>query len=105
MARPEWRLSESAKSDLLEIAIYTVEMWGEAQGDAYIEALYAHLDRLCDFPLQAPTARDIAGDDLRISRYRSHSIFFTVANNTLTILRILHTAQDPDAAFQPPPTP
>lgn len=103
MERPEWVLSDTAKADLLDIAVYTVETWGEAQGDVYIEGLYEHLDRLCDFPRKGQVV-DEAALNFRTTRYRSHTIFYQWVDQTLTIIRILHTAQDPDAAF-PPPSP
>ena len=103
MAQPSWTLTEKAKRDLQHIAVYTVEAWGLAQGDDYIEGLYALLDRLSELPRMGQAAEELPGA-LRTIRYRSHILFYDIEDQGIRVIRILHTSQNPDAAFPHPDT-
>lgn len=79
----------------------TRESWGEAQADAYITGLHAHLRKLT--PIRALwrklPARLVNPPDLQIeawfSRYERHIIIFRVlSDERIGIISILHERMD-----------
>ena len=79
----------------------TVDTWGEAQAEAYIRGLHAHLQRLCDNHLlwrRLPQRLAVPGDIMReayFSRYEHHYLFFRkLDNGELGVMRILHERMD-----------
>lgn len=47
---PEYRLTPSAKSDLIEIWNYTAETWGEQQAEKYLQDIEDTLNELAANP-------------------------------------------------------
>ncbi|MBU0464031.1 MAG: type II toxin-antitoxin system RelE/ParE family toxin, partial [Proteobacteria bacterium] len=47
---PNYRLTPAAKSDLLEIWNYTVEIWGEKQAEKYLLDIEVKLEQLAVNP-------------------------------------------------------
>ncbi len=79
----------------------TSSAWSEAQADAYIRGLHAHLERLCDNRLlwRRLPERLAAPPDIRreayFSHYERHYIFFReLDNGDLGIMSILHERMD-----------
>lgn len=75
----------------------TLDEWGQAQAEAYLRGLHAHLQRLCDNRLigrRLPQKMAVPADVKRsayFSRYEHHSVFFRELNNgDLGVMSILH---------------
>ena len=47
---PGFRLLRRARADVLDIANYTADRWGEQQAERYIGELFAGFQKLVDFP-------------------------------------------------------
>ena len=45
-----YKLSKQAERDLIAIWDYTIEQWGEAQADSYLQAMQAAIRLLVDNP-------------------------------------------------------
>ena len=79
----------------------TAETWGEAQADAYIRGLHAHLQCLCESRLiwrRLPQKMAVPADVKReayFSRYEHHYVFFReLGNGDLGVTSILHERMD-----------
>lgn len=86
---PVYRLSRLARLDLLEIADYTVDTWGEAQAQHYLDGIANCLDTLQEKPLMGRPCDAIRTGYRRIE-YKKHAIFYRVEDGDLFISRILH---------------
>ncbi len=100
----EVELSDQARADLTEIFTYTRETWSVRQATHYLDALDTCWQTLAENPGIGRDRGDLRANLLSYPTER-HISYFEVVGNTLTIVRILHTSQDPDAAFPLPPTP
>ena len=85
---PDYRLSESAKEDLIGIATYGDEHFGVAQSDRYRDLLKQRFSVLADHPTLYP-----AVDHIRSGYRRSvcgvHSIYYRIEGDGVEIMRIL----------------
>lgn len=96
---PEYVLTHSAESDLIEIARYTRREWGERQRDKYIRELFDLFAAIAADPHLSHN-RDRIRPDLKSRRHtKTHTVYFRVEGDTVQILRVLHVRQDVNAAF------
>jgi len=91
---PVYRLSRLARLDLLEIADYTVDTWGEAQAQRYLDGLANCLDALLKNPLVGRPCEAIR-EGYRRFEFKRHVIFFRIEDGDLFISRILHQSMLP----------
>ncbi len=93
----EYRLSQSAKNDLIAIAQYGDERFGVAQSDRYRDQLKQRFSVLAEQPQLYP-----AVDHIRAGYHRSvcgaHSIYYRIQAQSVEIMRILKH-QDLSKAF------
>ena len=89
----EYRLTERARVDLIDIYDYTEGRFGAYQADAYYAGLMRSLGLLADFPLIGQTADNLSAG-LRRFRFQSHLIFYTVQPDHVEIRAIIHGSQD-----------
>ncbi|MGJ3232075.1 MAG: type II toxin-antitoxin system RelE/ParE family toxin [Oceanicaulis sp.] len=89
----DWTLSAAAIRDLQEIAYFTGANWGVSQSDAYLEALYAAIYRMAEYP-ELGVSRDPIAPGLRMAPVRSHRLYFRREGAGVVIVRVLHGAQD-----------
>lgn len=88
------RLSKAAQTDLREIYLRGVELFGGAQADQYIEGLLAALDLLEAYP-RLGQAEDELGPTARRHAYRSHVILYrTEGGEDVRVQRIRHGRED-----------
>ncbi|MBC8286894.1 MAG: type II toxin-antitoxin system RelE/ParE family toxin [Nitrospinae bacterium] len=84
----DYRLSQSAKEDLIGIAQYGDDHYGVEQSDRYRDRLKQRFLVLADQPMLYP-----AVDHIRIGYRRSicgaHSIYYRIEGDTVEIMRIL----------------
>jgi len=87
--------SALARSDLIEIASYTLRTWGEGQADRYLNAL----DDCCTLLLRRSMLGrpcDILASGLRRIEQGQHVIFYCLQPSGVLIVRILHCSMIPE---------
>ncbi len=86
-------LTPAALADLQSIRAYTLERWGAAQEEAYLERMWEKFEALL-----ADSAPYRFRPDLfpgcQIAAEGKHLILFRVDKSTLQIVRVLHGAMD-----------
>ena len=99
------RCSRMAEKDLLGIATYTLNTWGQDQTVSYIDGLESCCRQLANKP-QLGRVCDQVRPGLRRLEYGSHVVFYRLEANGIVISRILHQRmlperQDLDEGFPP----
>jgi toxin ParE1/3/4 len=84
-----------AQDDIVGIAAYTLDMWGEGQMSQYVDRLHARFVELARFP-NAGRRRDEIGPGYRSIVQGSHMVFYRTTARDLVIVRILHVRMSPD---------
>lgn len=87
------RLSSLAETDLADIYEYGFRQWGEAQADAYYDALLTHFELLCSNPFLFAAVDDIR-PGYRRSVCGSHSIYYRIGQYTVEVMAVIGR-QDP----------
>lgn len=88
----EYRLSNSAKEDLIRIHHYGVERFGMAQADTYFDMLFDYFDLIAQRPF-AFEAVDYIKKDYRRCPCGSNTIYYKINNEIVEIMAIVG-AQD-----------
>jgi len=92
---PGFRLLRRARADLLDIAAFTADRWGEAQAERYLTGLYSGFQTIVDRP-------DLRRPFLEIPPYLralvgKHAVFYRLATEgEILIVRVLHAAMLPE---------
>jgi toxin ParE1/3/4 len=86
-------ISNEAIADLNKIWYYTVEKWSVAQANHYYDLIFQEIDYICKRPHSGKPLDDIR-KGYRVSKVKSHLIFYKVVNGTIEIIRILHQRMD-----------
>ncbi len=89
----EYRLSDDAQSDTVEIYSDGVLRWGAKRAEAYFNGIYDTFIEIADFPL-ANRVRSEISPGIRIQVYESHLIIYRVVDGGVEILRIVHGHHD-----------
>jgi toxin ParE1/3/4 len=90
-----FRLSRRAEADLLEIARYTLQRWGEDQTIRYIDDLEACCLQLAGNPDLGRPCDEIRPGLRRIERGR-HVVFYRPDAGGVLVSRILHRRMLPE---------
>jgi toxin ParE1/3/4 len=93
----EYRLSQSARDDLIAIAQYGDEHFGVAQSNRYRDQLRQRITVLAEQPQLYP-AVDHIRPGYRRSVCGAHSIYYRIDAQVVEIMRVLKN-QDPSKAF------
>lgn len=93
-------LSRSARRDLVEIGDYGEAQFGAAAADAYQDEIEHRFERLADHPLIGE-AKPMWGEGIRQLPCNQHRIIYTVHDDTVHIIRILHHSRDVTAHLKP----
>jgi toxin ParE1/3/4 len=89
------RFSRRAKSDLLEIGTYTIQAWGEAQADRYLDALEQCASLLARNPSIGRPCEWIRPGLIRFEKGR-HVLFYRRQGDGILVCRILHQSMMPE---------
>ena len=89
----DFRLSERAERDLIEIYDYTEETLGAYQADAYHAGLERTFDLLADFPRIGRAVEEIA-PGFRRFLFQAHTVFYTEEAAFILIRAVLHQARE-----------
>jgi len=87
------RLREAARRDLADILDYSIERFGAAVAEAYMNGFTAAFAGLGDQPRMGVVLENIR-PPVHCLIYRSHRIFYDIQDDTVWIVRILHVAMD-----------
>ena len=86
-------ISKEAIADLDEIWYYTFEKWTVEQANRYYNLIFQEIDYICKRPHSGKPLDDIL-KGYRVSKVKSHLVFYKVVNETIEIIRILHQRMD-----------
>ncbi|MES2003008.1 MAG: type II toxin-antitoxin system RelE/ParE family toxin [Bacteroidota bacterium] len=86
-------ISKKAVSDLEEIWLYTFENWSKEQADRYYHLLFDEINYICR-NFNSGKSMEHVRKGYRVSKVKSHLIFYRVVNDTIEIIRILHERMD-----------
>ena len=89
----EYRLTPAAERDLEDIWLYTLEQWGSAQADRYVDTLAAAFVELARSPKMA-SACDHIRTGYRRRGVERHMIYLRITDFGIVIVRILHDRMD-----------
>ena len=92
-----YKLSNTAKEDLIRIHQYSVKQFGEEQAEKYISALFHHFDIIASKPLAFESVGFIR-KGYRRCICESESIFYRINIETVEIMAIVGR-QDLDQLF------
>lgn len=85
--------TKAAVSDLQSLRSYTLETWGGAQEQRYLDALWKKFEEILADPARWRQREDLF-PGCRIAAQGKHVILFRVEGSVLQIVRILHGAMD-----------
>ncbi len=85
--------TEAAVLDLQSIRNYTLERWGEEQEQTYLDGLWDRFGQIKEDPERWRTREDLF-PGCRIAVQEQHVILFSLKDDVLQIVRILHGAMD-----------
>ncbi len=91
---PGYQLSKLARIDLIKIADYTVDTWGEEQAYRYLDGLEACFHRLVHTPHMGRPCDRVRRGYRRIEHGR-HVVFYRVGGDGVFISRVLHEGMLP----------
>ncbi len=89
------RLNALAESDMFAIWDYSFEQWDAEQADKYLDEIDAALHSLAKNP-ELGVKRDYVRDGYRVLLVNRHAIYYTIATDTIHVIRVLHGQMDPD---------
>lgn len=93
-------VTERANDDLRSIQAYTLAQWGADQATAYEAAIHSAFETLRTHPALGKDRGDLRLG-LRSFPISSHVILYHVAEDTLTVLRVVHQRMDILRALRP----
>jgi toxin ParE1/3/4 len=82
-------LAPRARDDIVAIAAYTLERWGDARMVRYVDDLHRRFALLSQFPETGRRRPDV-GRRYRSVTQGSHVIFYRVTVKEVVIVRVLH---------------
>lgn len=86
---PEYQLSKLARLDLIEIADYTVDIWGQQQASRYLDGIFACFARIAQSPEIGRTC-DRIRTGYRRMEYEKHVVIYRTERIGIFISRVLH---------------
>ena len=86
-------LTEKAEIDLKTIYNYSLKTWGQKQANNYIDALEKSFFLLLENPYLGKPRNELK-QDYHSFIIKKHIIFYSVNNEQVNILRILHARMD-----------
>ena len=89
----EYLLSNLADQDISDIYQYTVSEFGESKANAYLTGIDEKLTLLAEQP-RLGRSIDFVREGYFRSEYASHSIFYTLVEEGILVVRVLHNRMD-----------
>ncbi len=86
-------ISKEAIADLDDIWFYTVEKWSVPQANHYYDLIVAEINHICKEP-DSGRQMDQIRKGYRVSKVKSHLVFYRIVDDTVEVIRILHQRMD-----------
>ena len=86
-------ISFRAITDIEEIWLYTVEKRSVDQANRYYNLIFEEINYICKVP-DCGKQVDYIRIGYRVSKVKSHLIFYKVVNDMVEIIRVLHQRMD-----------
>ncbi len=83
-----YRLSNTAKEDIIRIHHYGIKQFGLTQADKYIDSLFTYFDIIAQNPFAFESASYIK-EGYRRCPHSNDSIYFKINQNTVEIMAII----------------
>ncbi|MBC7904069.1 MAG: type II toxin-antitoxin system RelE/ParE family toxin [Gemmatimonadaceae bacterium] len=96
MKKLPYVISNKALSDLEVIWNYTSDNWSVSQADRYYLLIIDEIEYISKQP-EAGKAMNHVRKGYRASKVKSHLIFYSINNEIIQIIRILHERMDVDS--------
>ncbi len=93
-----YRLAREADSDLASIYEYTITNFGLRQARNYLGGLLRCFEYLGEYSDAGPQVEQLA-TGLRRYPYRSHTVFYTLHDRGVLVVRVLHERMDATRHF------
>nr|WP_306263473.1 type II toxin-antitoxin system RelE/ParE family toxin [Pararhizobium sp. IMCC3301] len=85
------RRTKAAREDLMNIARYTRDMWGDEQLQIYMHELETRISTLTDKPQTAGQDASYLVPGLgRLTHHDHYGIFYRINGSDIEIMRVLH---------------
>lgn len=97
---PRYEFTDQAERDLEAIMDYTLERWGQAQAEDYLDGL----EKLAQYLAESPGIgmdRNTMIEGLISFPYTSHILYYIKQPHGITIIRVLHKRMDPKRHIMP----
>ncbi len=91
---PRYQFTDKAERDLGSIIDYTLQEWGAAQANIYLDGLETRAQLLAENP-GLGTARETISKGLLSFPYESHILYYQKYAHGIVIVRVLHQHMDP----------
>lgn len=88
-----------AITDIEEIWLYTFGKWSVEQAYRYYHLIFEEINYICK-NVNAGKVMDHVRKGYRATKIKSHFIFYSVVNETVEIIRILHERMNIENRFQ-----
>jgi toxin ParE1/3/4 len=88
-----YKLLPKARADLEDIWLYSVNKWGVAQAEKYLEELEQSFKFIAENPELYPE-RDEFTPPVRILHHGRHLVVYLVKKDHILIIRVLHDSMD-----------
>lgn len=88
-----YRTTRQADRDIADIYVQGEQAFGTAQAERYQDGLFDTLDLLADNPRLA-RERTAFVPPIRLHPYGSHLIVYTLGDDGVLVVRVLHARQD-----------
>ena len=93
------RFRATARTDLVEIGVFSAEQFGDTVADDYARGFKAAFDLLRRHPLSGE-AKPEMGKGIRCLVHKRHRILYRMDNDIVLILRIVHHSMDTRRALK-----
>lgn len=93
MKLESYEITRQADKDIEEIFRYTLKEYGKKQAVKYLSALKSLFIKLCKTP-EIGRLRDELREGLRSITNDQHIIFYSINENKILIVRVLHGNRD-----------
>jgi toxin ParE1/3/4 len=89
------RIAAAAARDIDRIADYSRRRWGVRVAIRYVTGLWRAIDRVRRIPSIGSDYGEII-EGVRRYRFRSHTIYYVVMEDSVRVVRILHVRMSPE---------
>lgn len=88
-----YTIAPRARRDLQDAWLYSRDRWGRRRADSYIRDLTATIEHIAASPLLGQACDDIR-PGYRKPPSGSHMLFYTIHDEAVVVLRVLHQQMD-----------